>query len=121
MDMCSKVFISVIIQCAFKILNKHGNRYQFGGTPYLGTRDELFTVITLLHLHHQHNLPTYVAYIDLAKAYDTANHKLLTKLLKLYGAPPKFANATERMYQDLMVIIKIGKETAEIEQTVSVR
>ena len=43
------------------------------------------------------------------KAYDTADHKLLVKVLKKYGAPPKF------------FFLKIGKETREILQSVRVR
>jgi hypothetical protein len=39
----------------------------------------------------------YVAFVDLVKADDTANHKLLIELLARYGAPPEFCNVIERL------------------------
>jgi hypothetical protein len=38
-----------------------------------------------------------MAFVDLVKAYDTANHDLLIKILERYGAPPKFVTAVKRM------------------------
>ncbi len=62
----------------------------------------------------------YVAFVDLIKAYDMANHELLLMLLGKYGAPPLFVLAVERMYQDLVVILKIEKEWQDFCQSVSV-
>ena len=36
-----------------------------------------------------HNLPTYVAFVDLVKAFDTVDHTLMLQILKKYGAPPE--------------------------------
>ncbi len=36
MDMCSKVFLSVMTPQAFALLDKHGTHFQFGGTPEIG-------------------------------------------------------------------------------------
>ncbi|KAL7552342.1 hypothetical protein ACHAWF_015574 [Thalassiosira exigua] len=68
-----------------------------------------------------HNLESYVAFVDLVKAYDTTNHDLLIKIVAKYGAPPKFCAAIERIYQDLIVVLKIGKKTEEIIQEVGAR
>ena len=62
-----------------------------------------------------------MAFIDLVKAYDTANHKLLIKILEKYGAPPKLRSVIERMYTNLKVVFKIGKNKIEILQSVGVR
>ncbi len=45
----------------------------------------------------------------------------MLKILERYGAPPKFQNSIERLYTDLKVTVKIGKEKAEIDQEVGVR
>jgi len=71
---------------AFQLLDKHGTRFQFGGTPELGCRDGLFTLKTLLNTRRNHNLASYVGFVDLVKAYDTANQDLLLRILKQYGA-----------------------------------
>ena len=73
MDMCSKVFLSVMTTRAFLLLDKHGTRFQFGGTPEIGCRDGLVTLKALLNARHNHDLASYVGFVDLVKAYDTAN------------------------------------------------
>ncbi len=106
--------------CAFRLLELHGTRFQFGGTPTLGCQDGLFTLKTLLNAHKNHKLPLFVAFVDLVKAYNTANHDLLLKVLEKYGAPPKFVAAIKTMYTDLKVALKIDKEIQEIPQSVGV-
>ncbi|KAL7526507.1 hypothetical protein ACHAWF_001800 [Thalassiosira exigua] len=121
MDVCSKILSKILADRAYLILNVHGSKHQFGGTPKVGCQDGSFVLKTLLHLRRQHNLGTYVVFADLVKAFDTTNHKLLIEILEKYGAPPKFCNTIERLYTNLKVVLKIGKETAEISQGVGVR
>ncbi len=106
---------------AFKLLEQHGTRFQFDGTPELGYRDGLFVLKTLLTLRKNHNLPSYVAFVNLVKAYDMANHDLLLDILKKYGAPPRFVLAIKQIYQDLVVVLKIEKEVVELPQSVGVQ
>ena len=88
MDICSKVFSLIMTSRAFQLLDKHGIRFQFGGTPELGCWDGLFTLKTILNTRRNHNLASYVGFVDLVKAYDTANQDLLLCILERYGAPP---------------------------------
>jgi hypothetical protein len=62
-----------------------------------------------------------VAFVDLFKAYDTANHSLILDILKRYGAPPQFVSAIEHAYQNLTVVLKIEQEAVELPQTVGVQ
>ncbi len=80
----------------------------------------LFTLKTLLNAHKNHNLPSFVAFVDLVKAYDTANHDLLIKILEKNGAPPKFVAAVQTMYTNLKLVLKIEKGVCEILQSVCV-
>jgi hypothetical protein len=88
MDVCSKIFSLVMNGHAFHLLKLHGTCFQFGGTPTLGYQDGLFTLKTFLNAPKNYNLPSFVAFVDLVKAYNMANHDLLLKVLKKYGAPP---------------------------------
>ena len=121
MDICSKVFSSVLNTHAFLLLKKHSTRFQFGRTPNVGCRDRLFTLKALINARQNHDLPLFVGFIDLVKAYDTANHALLLRILEQYGAPPKFVTAIEVIYKDNIAVLKIKNEVVEIPQTVGVR
>ena len=119
-DVCSNIFSSVMNNRAFCLLELHGTRFQFGGTPELGCRDGLFTLKALLNARRNYNLGSYVGFVDLVKAYNTANHELLFCLLEKYGAPPTFVAAVRRIYTDNIVVLKIEKEVQEIPQEVGV-
>ncbi len=114
MDICSKVFSSVLNTRAFLLLKKQGTRFQFGGTPDVECRDRLFTLKALINARQNHDLPSFVGFINLVKAYDTANRALLLGILEQYGAPPKFVTAIETIYKDNIVVLKIKNEVVEI-------
>eukprot|EP00956_Cyclotella_meneghiniana_P040928 scaffold209475_cov73-Cyclotella_meneghiniana.AAC.1 len=88
MDVGSKILSCILTERTYRLLEKYGTKTQYGATPLVGCQEGSFTLKTLLHLRHQHNLPSYVAFVDLVKAYDTANHEVLLALLERYGAPP---------------------------------
>ena len=121
MDVCSKIFSRILTARTYKILEKHGTQNQFGATRNVGCQDGNFTLKTLVHLRRQHNQETYVVFADLVKAFDTSNHDLIINILKKFGAPSKFCNTIERLYSNLSVSLKIGKEEATIPQTIGVR
>ncbi len=62
-----------------------------------------------------------MAFVDLVKAYNTANHDLLLKILEEIWHSPKFVDAIKTMYNDLKVVLKINKEICEILQSVGIR
>jgi hypothetical protein len=99
MDVCSKIFSTIMGERAFRrLLNLHGIEHQFGGMPMKGCADGIFCIKSLLHMRHQHNLPSYVMFVDLVKASAIVNHELLFQILERYGAPPKYVNAIMRLY-----------------------
>ena len=64
-DMHSKVFSSMMTARAYTLLDKHGTCFQFGGKPGVGCRDGLFTLKALLNAQHNHDLASYVGFVDL--------------------------------------------------------
>ena len=96
MDVISKAMSRIMNERLFKILDKYGTKYQFGGMPGLGCREGIVTLKTLLHTRRNHNLSTHVAFIDLVKAYDTANHIVLIKVLEKYDVPQRLCSVIKR-------------------------
>ena len=103
---------------AFCLLELHGTQFQFGGTLEVGCRDGLFTLKSLLNAKRNHDLGSYVGFVDLVKAYDTANHDLLFRLLEKYEAPPTFVAVVRKIYTSNVVVLKFDKEVREIPQEV---
>ena len=93
MYMGSKIFSSILCTRLFKIIKLHGVKYQFGSTPGVWCQDDRFTIKTILHLRQAHNLPTWVLFENLVKAFDTSNHVLIIKVLERYGSPPNLQSA----------------------------
>ena len=88
MDIGEKIFSIILCGRAFKIIKAHEVKYQFASTPGVGCQDGSFTLKTLIHLRHRHNLPIWFAFTYLVKDFDTSNHKLLISIIARYGAPP---------------------------------
>ena len=121
MDIGNKIYSSIMCGRLFKIIRKHGVKCQFGSTPGVGCQDGMFTIKILLHLRHNHNLPTWVAFVDLVKAFETSNHALLIAILGKYGAPPRLFSEIKHMYNKIIVKIIIVKVETSINFKVGVK
>jgi hypothetical protein len=91
---------------AFKILDMHGTKWQFGGTPKQGCANGLFTLKTLLNMRKNHNLQTHVCFV---KAYDTADHKLNCLLLLFERVPEVTIDQNQGSMIDWVKEVNNGK------------
>ena len=66
-----------------QLIKKCGMEEQFA----IGTNDATHCLRSALQLRKEHQQDTYLLFIDLIKAFDTANHDLLFAILKKYGTP----------------------------------
>ena len=80
-----------------------------------------FSIKTLLHLRRNHNLPTWVAFADVVKAFDTSNHQLMAMILARYGCPPNLCDTITRIYKDSIVKLVIGEFETTIDFKVGVK
>eukprot|EP00978_Attheya_sp_CCMP212_P029926 scaffold108265_cov34-Attheya_sp.AAC.3 len=99
-----------------------GIENQFGSQPLRGCQDGLFVIRTMLELRRNHNLPTWALFVDLVKAFDTANHALMYRILRKYGVPPQLCNVIKRLYEGASVNLKEGTaDSRSIPYTVGVK
>jgi hypothetical protein len=77
-------------------------------------QDGNYTLRSITELRRTHNLGTWALFVDLCKAFDTADHNLLYKLLEFYGAPENIINLVKRLHDDFVLKLRIGDETCEI-------
>ena len=119
-DVCSRIFSSAMNGRAFKLLESQGTKFQFGGTPELWCQDWLFVLKIMLTL--QKPQPSLVHWVCwLGKSIQHGQLCSLNWHLERYCAPLKFVPAVKRIYQDLVVVLKIEKETVELPQSDGVR
>ena len=104
-----------------RLISKHIVKYQFGSTPRVRCQDGTFTIKKILHLRHNHNLPTWVAFVDLVKDFNTSNHELLITILGKYGASPILCSAIKRMYEKSVVKLIIVKIETSIDSKLGVK
>ena len=68
--------------------------FQNGSLKGRGCQDGNYTLRSTTELRRTHNLGTWALFVDLRKAFDTADHNLLHKLLEIYGAPAEATSST---------------------------
>jgi hypothetical protein len=59
----------------------------YGCVPGKGCTDAIYAIKTALQMRKQHGKNTWAVFVDLLKAFDTADHRLLFTILKKYGIP----------------------------------
>ena len=120
-DALARLTSSTITGRLQKILEPNGIEEQFGSQPGRGTIDALYTLRSALQLRREHQTDSYVLFIDLIKAFDTANHALLFRLLGKYGPLPELVAVIEKLHENIHLKLEIEKEASEIPYTVGVK
>ena len=121
MDIGNNIYSSIMCGQLFKIISKHGVKCQFGFTPGVGCQDGTLTIKTLIHLINIHNLPTWAAFTDLVKEFDTSKNALPIAILGKYGAPPRLCSSIKRMYKKCIVKLIISNVETSIDFKVGVK
>jgi hypothetical protein len=117
----AKIQSSIISDRLLHHLERVGIETQYGCVPGKGCADALFAIKTALQIRKQHGKNTWAVFVDLVKAFDTADHQLLFKILKKYGIPDTLITVIEKMYNDSVVVFKIGKEEREVPYRIGVK
>ena len=121
LDTCSKIISALIGSRLQTILKQHGMDEQNGFLNHKGCTDGTFSLKQALHTRSSFGLDSWILYIDLIKAFDTVNRKLLFNILKRYGIPPKLIVIIKKLYHNITITSKIGKAKIQLPSTVGVK
>ena len=84
--------------------------------------DHLFTLTSIIRNRKNHRLPTFVAFVDLEKAFDRVDRKLLFYKLRMLGFGGKLYQAVKSIYQQCNARINVnGYLTDEFSSDFGVR
>jgi hypothetical protein len=117
-DMTARLTSFIIAQRLNKLVKKNGLKSQFAS---VGTTDAQYVLRSALQLRREHDLKLHVLFIDLIKAFDTANHKMLFALLTKFGAPEELINPITKLHKNFKLKFKLGKKEAFIDYTTGVK
>jgi hypothetical protein len=90
------------------------SEFQNGSLKGRGCQDGNYSLRSITQQRRNHNLGTWALFVDLCKAFDTADHDLLYKLLDIYGTPDNIINLVKRLHDDFALKLKIGNKTRDI-------
>ena len=123
LDIASKILDSVLVQRLQKVMEEEGMESQTGFRYFRGTIDGAFTVINALRKRQEHNLESYVAFIDLIKAFDSVPRAALWKVLLKFGFPRHFVRVVMRLHTGAVMKFKINDqaEDADVASNIGVR
>jgi len=102
-------------------LNEFGIDEQCGSLIKKGCADANFGMKQMAQLLHEHQYGVHLLFIDLVKAYDTVNRELLWKIMARYGVPQSLISVIQKLYQDVKIDLRIGKEKATFGSTCGVK
>ena len=115
LDIASKILDSVLVQRLQAVMEEEGMESQTGFRYYRGTIDGAFTVINALRKRQEHNLESYVAFIDLIKAFDSVPREALWKVLLKFGFPRHFVRIVMRLHTGAVMKFKINDQARKMQ------
>ena len=109
------VMSSILTKCLQIVLQDVGYPIQFGSNPRTGCPNSKFLMKNNMQLRCGYDHDSYLVFLDLEKAFDTVDHKLLFCLLGKYGIPDNVIRTIRKLYSDFKMTLKIGNEKETID------
>ena len=78
-----------------------------------GTSDMIFSTRQIQEKCIEQNMDLYQCFIDLTKAFDTVNRKMLWKVLKKFGCPDKFIHLIRSLHDDMKATVNSNGSLSE--------
>ena len=114
---------SVVLKVFCKVLNARLSDWsetncilsdeQNGFRPDRSCLDHLFVIYSVIGARKLNKLPTFVAFVDLKKAFDNVDRDLLWYRLCHYGIGEKFLDLLKSLYRSTEYIVRINDTTSE--------
>lgn len=121
LDIASKVLSSVMVARMQEVQKHEGLEAQAGFSKNRGTIDGLFNTFIAMSKRKEHNLETWVLFIDLVKAFDTVPRELLFQILRKFGLPDHFVNIVIRLHTNAKIKFEVGNIESEVGSNIGVR
>ena len=113
LSIVGKVFARVVLARLQVLAERIYPESQCGFRAERSTIDMIFSVRQLQEKCREQQMPLYIAFIDLTKAFDLVSRKGLFQLLKRIGCPPQLLSITASFHDDMKGTISYDGEASE--------
>ena len=103
LEACYKVVAIITHSRLTATLESLDHEPQCGFRSGRSTSDAVFTIKAALKKRKEHELESWILFIDLVKAFDKVPRELLWKILLKYGVPPKIVRLLIKLHADFKV------------------
>jgi hypothetical protein len=80
---------------------------------HVGFYDCLFSVSQIIEKHRQFNIPTYLAFIDIRKAFVSVDRDKLWTIMSSKGIPTHLITIIQKIYKENLIRVNTGSEISE--------
>ena len=108
-----KVFAGVILVRLQKLAEHVYPESQCGFRAERSTIDMVFSLRWLQEKCREQQMPLYIAFIDLTKAFDLVSREGLFKILSKIGCPPKLLGLIESFHTNMQGIVQFNGSISE--------
>ena len=112
--------VSAIINGRLQKLQRAVDIDNNGFTIGRGCLDSTFSLKNVLHSMREHGQESWVAFIDLVKAFDSVDRTAMCDILLRYGAPQSLVTVIEGMHREVHMRMVIGDDFEDFESSIGV-
>ena len=117
MNIAGQILDSVLVQRLQAVIEEEGTESQTSFRYFCGTIDGAFTVINALRKRQEHNLESYVAFIDLTNAFSSVPRAALLKGLLKFGFPRHFIRIVMRLQKVVRIVRPCPEVSSEVRRS----
>lgn len=110
LNTCYKIYAKILAKKTSEFAEGKMLECQNGFRGGRSCTDASFTVKLLIEKKIEHNQELHMCFIDLEKAYDNVNRRILFETLQEYEVPKKLSRMIENLYQKTKIKVKIGEK-----------
>ncbi len=111
--MPGKIYGRILNERMMKITDKSVGAEQGGFLKGRGCVDQIFAVKILLEKYLEKNRKLFAAFMDLEKAYDTADRKGLWDTLRVYGVGGQLLEGIRSFYENASASVRVNRDLSE--------
>lgn len=105
-----KIISQIIKSRKYKTIHTNLGRDQLGFRKSISTREAIITLRILLEKQIKRNEDTFIAFVDLEKAFDNVQLNQLFNILEKIGIKYNDRRCIDNLYKNQTVLIRLGRE-----------